>query len=306
MDDIEHPVKFERKERVPEVCREYAAELADDFLSRREGTNPTAGPATEIKKDVKAFLVLNDMRAYFSMFADWALNHQVGLALERMGFVPPNPSGTQERPEYLEKRAAVDVHKHEIAGAEFDFSAYTSGDVPRNPAFERQLLINILGSISTSNPVVNLVFHRAVDALHALDFGEMDPLFQAQSSTGLTQPAYSRMRAQLQALAHVEYLFQRQDRRGKGNIMEEVTDAFGVSLSAMKDWEKDLRGKLGHLQVSRELSFAKNAALKAMSALDKKDGAEAMNDYRYHDDKYGKEAMIRSGNAYKKSESARK
>src|SRR5262245_19057288 len=91
----------------------YIAVLLRELAKLEAETDPKHGPASTKDKDRKAFIALNLAGKLVRAAAEWAIDHQVGLAREGLSFVPSGPSQLKNVPEYLAARAAVDDHKHE-------------------------------------------------------------------------------------------------------------------------------------------------------------------------------------------------
>jgi hypothetical protein len=97
----------------------------------------------------------------------------------------------------------------------------------------------------------------AIEALEALDYGEVQPML-APTRDGDKRSLAAR-RLELRAIAFVEYRYRRGNR--KLNAQEQVAKELGVAKDTLKSWEFRLRGYFGDLAVSRAIAFARNAAL---------------------------------------------
>jgi hypothetical protein len=150
------------RRRWSNLTDDYVAHLLGRLKDLYKQSHPRTGAESAKGKDHAAFTALNVARELVAAVAGWALDHQVGLALNGLEFVPMQPSDTKQHPDYLKARQAVNDHSHE-----------RSGGLPHSdldPIVARRLLINLL----RLNPGS---FHGAlttttIDALEALDFGD--------------------------------------------------------------------------------------------------------------------------------------
>jgi hypothetical protein len=195
--------------------------------------------------------------------AGWAIDHQTGLALEGLTFVPLQPSQTKKHPEYQKRREAVDDHRHELNGA--------NPAVIEDPRVMRRLLVNLLNA----NPGAFPMALRApiVEAIEGLEFGESSPIFapiKAGRKAGLRE-----RKMHLRAIAFIAY------RRAKGVLKgraeEDVAKAFGQSSDTIISWGKRLRDTFNDLEVSRVITFAENHANSRTAAGEKMYGDQALN-----------------------------
>ena len=121
--------------------RTYINSLVDDLLELERETTPASGAEAADGKDFAAFKALQSAGRLVGELARWAIDHQIGLALSGAKFVPKQPSGTRNHPDYLQNKAAVDSHIHEAQG-----SAYFELDSPteQSAQAERRMLTNLL------------------------------------------------------------------------------------------------------------------------------------------------------------------
>jgi len=78
-----------------------AGELIDQLHRLEQETHPKDGLKSANRKDLRAFEALDVAGQLIDALAGWALDHQVGLALKNLKFVPLQPSGTKQHPDYL-------------------------------------------------------------------------------------------------------------------------------------------------------------------------------------------------------------
>jgi hypothetical protein len=214
-------------------------------LGRR--TNPAGGADTAQLKDFLAFQALEAAGRLVDALAGWAIDHQIGLALKGLQFVPRQPSGTREHPEYLSSKLIVDDHAHERAGG-------LASTADLTPEVMRKIWINLVNA----NPWGVGYYIQATlwHALKALDYGEVHPIFQPARTK--RKRDLTEMVLQLRALSFVEY--RRARGKKKKNALDEVANALGVDLDTIRSWELRLRRVFGNLEVDRGFSIAKNAA----------------------------------------------
>ena len=278
-----------KSDRDPQNRRDYLNYLIDHLLEIEAATDPSAQEDSAKDKDMKAFQASNTVAEIVDDLAGWAVDHQIGLAMNELKFVPRIPSRLQKHADYQAAKTRVDEHHHEaIGGSAFRPLKHPVG--PHDPATDRRILVNLLRANPGSFP--EAVVERAIEALEALEFGETKELLKPVKR-GLHAKAYSRWRLQLVALAYVEYQYARG--RKKLVTIEEVADAYGYDHETVRGWGKALRQHLGDLYVARRLTFARNAGRNANAA--KKEGRAT--DLKFYEDCYGPDVLKRNAQSYK-------
>lgn len=241
----DQPVEYPRRKWACKARDEYVDHLIGRLRELEQRTDPTGGPQSAIGKDFAAFQALRTAGELVGALAGWALDHQAGLALKGLEFVPMQPSGTKLHPEFLEKQKQVDDHVHEGTGGE--------AGVP-DPIVARRLLINLVRANPGAFPAS--LQNMVVEALETLDHGDTLPLLEA--TKGGNKRSLAARRLELQAIGFVEYRATRGIK--KYVALGEVADALGVSSDTIRSWEHRLRREFGNLAVSRTITFARNAA----------------------------------------------
>jgi hypothetical protein len=132
------PDDYPRRKWAPRGRDEYVACLIDRLCELEQRTDPKDGIKSAVGKDLASFEALHVAGKLIQALAGWALDHQVGLALEGLEFVPLQPSGTKDHPEYLAARKNVDDHVHEKSGGSLGVL---------DPVIARSLLVNLGGQI---------------------------------------------------------------------------------------------------------------------------------------------------------------
>ena len=89
--------------------------LIKQQVEARDKAHPNGGDETAKGKDLASFDALMQAGALTRAVAQWAIDHQIGLALEGLEFVPLVPQKTKRLPQYIEARSNVDSHRHELA-----------------------------------------------------------------------------------------------------------------------------------------------------------------------------------------------
>lgn len=268
---------------------EYIKQLLPLFLELQARTDPASTEDTAKGKDLAALKALEWSGEVVRTLAGWAIDHQTGLAFEGRAFVPLQPSGTKEHPEYLEARAAVDDHRHEFTGAALRASPNALAD----PAVARQLIVNLLYANPDGFPPT--IVRMLIDALHDLEYGRVHPLLAPVKKSRKVNREEQQL--QLSAIAFIAYRVG----RGKTKVRasQEVADAYGVSRDAILTWEKRLRDELGSLEVSRNLSFASNAASNAEAELKASYTGADIDRYGKWDERFGDAALQKAAQSYR-------
>ena len=282
------PENFPSRNFVPDAHRRYVGLLLDRLATLEAGSHPDGGKATAEGKDFNAFDALQVAGKLVQAVAGWAIDHQVGLAIQGLHFVPLQPSQTRKHPQYLAARAAVDDHNHEHAG----------GRLLRKrvkyfpPKLARQILENLIRCNPGGFPWV--LWHQVLQSLEGLPFGEDAEMFQPEN-TG-RKATLSRMRLEIKALAMVEYRFRRGTK--KYVAQEQVANALHVNGETLRGWEYKLRNDpaIGGLEVARGLAFAGNAASHGPGS----------DNFSHFESQYGEEALRELGVQYRRRPSRRR
>jgi transposase-like protein len=94
-----------------------------------------------------------------------------------------------------------------------------------------------------------------MEALKALDFGEVLPLFQPVPAK-YKKARYQRLQLELWAFALVEYRFSEAGNKGRLKAQEDVAAAYGVEANTLRKWERSLREEFGALELFRMVGDA--------------------------------------------------
>jgi hypothetical protein len=251
------PDNYPHRNRAADASQRRIERLLKMLAELEAGSHPDKGELSANGKDLRAFEALRLSGELVDVVAGWAIDHQVGLALRGLAFVPLGPSGTKNHPEYLKARAVVDSHEHEHAARHISPQDIDGKFVPSPPidqVMARRLLQNLLRANSGGFPFP--MVNEAVRQLEGLDFGEQAPMFQPIETDAKAK--LGEMRLQLEALCFVEYRVKKGLKKGKA--VEEVASALGVADLTLTGWTSRLRQGLGRLTVAREISFAQNIA----------------------------------------------
>jgi len=280
-----------RKNRDPHKRRDYLNHLIDRLLEMEAATDPSAQDDSAKDKDMQAFQASKIVAEIVDDLAGWAIDHQIGLAMNELKFVPRVPSQLREHEDYQSAKTSVDDHRHEAIGGSdlrplMDFVEEGAHD----PVTDRRILVNLLRANPGCFP--GAVTGRAIEALEALEFGEIRALLEPVKQ-GLRAKAYSRWRLQMAALAHVEYQYARG--RRKFETEEAVANAYGFDRETVRGWGKALHQNLGDLHVASQLAYAKNAGSNAEAA--QREGR--VTDLRCYEDSFGRDALERNARSYK-------
>jgi hypothetical protein len=231
----------------------YVDSLIERLVTLRAKSVIEGGGSTSSGKDLRAFEALTTARELVQTLAGWAIDHTIGLALEGLSFVPLQPSGTKDHPQYKIRRTLVDDHRHEQIGNQAD------GQLS-DPSRARAALINLINANAGAWP--HELAEYTLQALEEISHGRKSALFEAPKKNRKVD--LHELRSQLRAVCCVEY-FCAQGMK-KLSAREKVAYAYGVSLNTVSSWEFRLRAELGALEVSRQISFAKNHAANAKEA----------------------------------------
>jgi hypothetical protein len=286
--DTNNPVWPHRLRELPKASEPNQALAEDNYVSYLLGrldelekqTRPSGGSTTSKRKDLAAFDALEISGELVRHVAGWAIDHQMGLASEGLQFVPLQPSGTKQHPEYLQKKSSVDSHSHEKTGSK-------TGAVT-DPFFVRKCLVNLLRANPGGWP--RWLCHHVIEAIESLEFGEVWPVFTPIKEG--RKRDLTVLKLQLRAVAIVAF---RSRAYGitKGKAQEEVANTLDVDKETIKTWEYRLRNELGRLQVDRTISFAENHASWICDANKKKRlGQQVGRDLSAHEPGYDENALI--------------
>jgi hypothetical protein len=224
-------------------------------------------------KDEAATEAISLLAYLADLTAGWAIRHKVGLAKAGLTNIPAVLPEART-PEYMELVDTVDDPSHEMVGAADDRLSDRS---------IRLVLFNLIKSGSRSFPSDSA--QRILDALEALEYGEVLPLF-ARNLAGRKR-SFSELRLQLYGICCVEYSVTLGNR--KFMAQQSVAEAYGVASSTLRGWELSLRKEWKNHRVANLVSRAKKCA----------EGDKATGDNRF-EAIFGLSAANRYGAKYKK------
>jgi hypothetical protein len=266
------------RQKGPLIDTDYVRMLIDRLDELERQTRPSLGSASEERKDLAAFQALRFACDLVRHVAGWAIDHQMGLAAAGLTFVPLQPSGTKEHPQYLSERSVVDSHVHEKSGGSMSGAC--------DPLAARRSMINFL----RANPgaVPGWLQRQTIEAFEALDYGEVQ-LMVTPVNTGRKRDL-TMLRLQLRAVALVAY--RRKLGLTKVKALEQVSDALAISRHTLSSWESRLRDEFGRLEVDRTISFAENHASWVAAARKRIRRGEGPEDVESHEALYDDEALM--------------
>lgn len=241
--------------------------LLDQLSQLERDTRPSLGFKSAKAKDLKAFEALEVAGQLVAAVAGWAINHEIGLAVEGLQFVPLQPPQTKSDPQYLTLKAAVNEHRHEAAGAA------THGK-RLDPFFLRTCLINLLRPNVGGYP--NWLLVTTIDALDALEYGDTHPIFRRSGRK--RRLGTKQRRLILKAIGAIHFrrkAYGMSDEQARFNVSESI----GRSLDTIKSWERSLR-KEASLRVRRAIGFAENHGSWVADAISKKHLGEKVDEKR--------------------------
>ncbi|MBD2746947.1 hypothetical protein IC232_09635 [Microvirga sp. BT688] len=284
----------------------YEIEALLNTLTRlRESTDPRLGDQSAAGKEAKARIALIIVGRLVRAVAGWAIDHEVGKALEGRTFVGPGTPRAKKIPGYLEMLSAVEDHRHERRGASVRVG-YDTASVNLDAATLRLILLNL----TQPNPGSIPEFLRSSleEALEALQHGDSHPLFTPQK-TG-RKVSFKERQLQLRAIGFVYY------RTGLGlkkyAAIRQVADAYGVSEETIRSWEKRLRDELGPVEVELAISEARQAASREEMAKAPKvalkpelPGAKSVTVIKWREQRYGAQALREASQAFKAAQRER-
>jgi len=256
------------------------------LLELRESTNPARGDDTAKGKDLAAFQALKTAGELVRALAGWAVDHQVGLAIEGLSFFPPL-GPVRGLPGYDDARAAVDTHAHERTGGHAD------AEVLSNPMIVRQIGINMIATNSGwMPPTVAIELETSLKALAMGDVRPaLAPALEGRKVT-LAEQGY-----QLQALAFWEFR-KKSGVLSSASALDRVAAVFGVSSDTLRHWAVSLRAddRVGPLEVGRALGMASNKASWVRAQISVLSKAVSMLE---NDETYGDAPLAKAAERYR-------
>jgi hypothetical protein len=288
--------------------RRWAMRTVDKLLKLEEKTDPRHGEESARGKDEEAFYAMGLVGEFAETFAGWAVRHQAGLAISRLGHVgrmpgsfdPDKPGDKdaaallQNDPDYLGLKATVDAHCHEAAGVGGDWTA-------RTPDIDRQMLINVLDV-----PCVDFLSpwrSKIIRALHALDYGGPLPELFRPSEKGLRR-SYEIRQLELAGIKFIAF-WAAAGLTSKMKGYQKVAEAYGVGDDIIRKWPGFLRAALDRLDVSAAEQRAKNAGRsyrlekeRAFCAKNEKEKADHLERADYFFAQYSDDELLERGREY--------
>jgi hypothetical protein len=150
----------------------WASGVLEQLTNLRDETDPAGGDETARGKDLKAFHALQEAGNLVRAMAQWAIDHQIGLATEGLKFVPVGPNHTRSLPEYQQAREQGDSHAHEGIGVDFGLGHLA----PLTVQERREVLISLLRANVGGFP--DAIAAELCSALEALSYGDVLPILQ--------------------------------------------------------------------------------------------------------------------------------
>ena len=221
--------------------------LLNRLIELRNMTDPDLGKHSAGGKHLAALETLQRAQTLTDILAGWAIDHVAGLAAEGLGLVDFQQSGaTQEIP-----IKSADDHRHEINGSKW----WREPPDELNPEVARQLLFNLLNANSGAFP--RAFTAMVTNALKALEYGEVHPLFRPKKSSRKLTPRAQQ--GQMEAIGFIYY--RTAGGMKKEQAIKQVADAYGINYETVRSWEKRLRRELGSARMDLEISNATKAAI---------------------------------------------
>ncbi len=267
-------------------------ELVGDIISSlaelEVQTRPDGGDKTAEQKDFLAIEALRLAGGLVEILAGWAIDHQVGMALLGLQFVPHHPENYVDHPDFVAAVELVDSHEHERDGA------WARREGKMTPEISRLALVNLLRGNPGGFP--DDLKRAAQSGFEALNYSEVLPLMAPSNSDRKVK--LGELLLQLEAIALLEYRVARNDK--KFLALKEVAAAFGVSSDTLRSWEYRVRAELGEFRVSREVGYARGAAKRDMAEVHGL-GQSSVGTYELiSGKKYGTEELRRASDRYKR------
>jgi hypothetical protein len=290
MDDFEKHTGLSFQSQRPRnvtAHKRLIADLIEKLQTLERQTRPVAGVDEAPNKDHAAYQALHFSQMLVDALAGWAIDHQVGLALHHLEFLPRFPQNTRSMPSYIDRKAAVDSHLHERLGTRRRGMTWADVAVTKR----RQVVMNLLRGNAGAIP--KPLASEIVEGLTSLSYGEVTPLFEravAGRKVGRTVIAL-----QCRALGFVEF-------RKATKLMTAyeaetvVADAYGVENVTVRKWGQRVRDELGDIAVAAEREFARNTA-SFIAPLARKERGRATSLMIEHQD-YGDQALRAAGSLF--------
>jgi hypothetical protein len=144
-------------------------------------------------------MALRFARELVETLAGWAIDHQVGLAMEGREFASVAPHDAPDLPEYVEARTAADDHRHELAGRPLREARWASDQM--EPDVTRQALLNL--QLPNPGGFPNCLTQMVSEALRALDYNESLPILKPRAAG--RKVSFRTEQLQLKAICIVAY-----------------------------------------------------------------------------------------------------
>jgi hypothetical protein len=267
----EYARRQQRDETSPRFSDDPIVQEMLEMLDQLERQSDCRRLDSETNKDALASKALKIASKLVVYVSGWAMDHKVGLAIEGLGNIPDLATQTRT-PAYNELRESVNSHRHEAAGKSTNL---TSGA-------QRKALSNLFNAMARG--LDGSLWDSLAEALEALEYGDTLPIFEPVKSGRKKQ--FRELKLQLLALCFIEY---KQVLGGlKYRLQSDVEEAFGVSVSTVRGWERQLPTQLDPFYVANSLLRAKRCGEE-----------DRANGSRHFDRFWGKTALSEVGAEYK-------
>lgn len=277
----------ESRQGTLESHKKYALYLCERLHELSQNTDPQLDNS-ENNKDYQAFKALQLAGSFVRSLAGWAINHEIGLAYNKLQYVPKQPSQTEDHEEYLKKKEAVDSHQHEYIGCQYH--EYGEGGSALNDLALRQLLRNLIYPNAFGLP--DIIRQDYLKSLDASKIHDVQGFLKIPTSGHMRNVAEAKA-LKMKAIGFVYFL--KESGKTLTVARGDVGDAYGCSDGeTVRGWEKVIK-KSEPLEFEREKVFARNAYIN----LDHAKKRNSDEDIRIFESMYGSQTLIDTGNKYK-------
>jgi hypothetical protein len=213
-------------------------ELAAELRALERAAQSAGG---SVGKDARAARALAIAGAMVESLAGWAIDHQVGLAVNEVVYEPldlsPSPDSDADDP------------RHEQAGAAYDWS---------NPIINRRALANLLATNPGGFPY-RLALEAAL-CLEALDLDQTLPILEHRKP-GVDDAPCTLAQLRLSAIGHVAFFHGAGSDRADAEY--KVAQAYSARTETLRHWRARLPYLLGRRAVSESLERAEASGITA-------------------------------------------
>lgn len=273
------------KEPIPETVQHHYRTVAHSRIEEliRIAENPDGA---EDGRDAASARAIRLAFEVVAEFVEWAVEHQIGLAMVQVESAPTPPPGYESDPRYTLARDETNRDVHQMRGTKYAFDKI---DINREVLYR---LFNLAASVSSSNAARFL--KQVGTGFRALNSGELSAHFVPANLRRRAMP-FTLDELKRRAAQHVAYRIAAENMTAREAIAK-VAQEFGRPTATVSDWYR--RGPF-RSAIHKTALIDQAVALGEHGGNQKDAGAKGSSQFNIAERLYSDEALQADANAFK-------